>query len=113
CGSFSQITDQANALEERLGNSASNCSVKPDESVINGLISCLESSAPREALDRSTVDLHLSAMYGEIAQCYRSGLGQRTPGEKSWDYVVASTKDDPTNPDAWISYAGAIAGIKS
>lgn len=114
CGNFAQLMQQSATLQSQFGDlSNPNCSSKPDESVVDSLISCFEATSGLPARSQSDSDLQLSGLYGVITQCYRSGLGQQDPGKKSFDYMKSSTQADPTYETAWISYGDTVAGMKA
>ena len=113
CGSFEGLVSKSQALQAPFGDlDHPQCSGKPDESAIDGVISCFEKFSGLPARNRARGDLELSGLYGVITQCYRSGLGQQATGKKSFDNLAASTQADPTFEIAWISFAETVAGMK-
>lgn len=113
CGSFDQLLSQSAALQAPFGDlDHPQCNGKPNEAVIDNLISCFEGLTGQSPRQASEGDLQLSSLYGIITQCYRSGMGQQAPGKKSFDDLANATIADPTYETAWLSFADVVAGMK-
>ena len=88
---------------------------KPDESVIQNVINCLQpiAGSNAEARVRAEADVQLSTLYGLITQFYRSGLGKQGPGKVSYFDLRAATEVDATFMDSWMIFGQVVDGFSS